>query len=307
MAYYIVHYDRVKVVKGSVPCREYGGGKELIVSDKLTSDIVTYRGRDPLYIGSMGKGYKRAYRINKQRVRDKMNAFFELKQTFKFFAFYTISFPFAVEDSICFRLFNIWLTRCRKRYGKFTYIWVAERQRNGTLHYHLLTNKYMDIRFTNAFMKRSLMNVSHEINYSKEFLRKYNGVQVRPLTDRETGKKIAAGREDLRRSAFTKLAKYMTKYVTKNQSVFEHLAWHESRDLSILQTKQYFSDQTGYDRFYELRINPDKFVVFSNDFCTTYFKKDFSNFKDVLSINEINQMLYDDYFPDSFSDNFLPF
>jgi hypothetical protein len=39
--------------------------------------------------------------------------------------------------------------------GLSTYLWVAERQKNNTIHFHLLTNDFMEIRIVNEFMANS--------------------------------------------------------------------------------------------------------------------------------------------------------
>ena len=94
----------------------------------------------------------RTYKLNKPKIRRKINAFFNLRATREFCAFYTITFPAGISDDDAYRLFNIWQTRCRKAFGLSSFLWVAERQKNGTLHFHLLTNSRMPIKEVNGFM-----------------------------------------------------------------------------------------------------------------------------------------------------------
>jgi len=92
------------------------------------------------------------YRMNKSKVRQKMFALFNLKCSSKFIAFYSVSFPVNSADNECFKCWDYWLTCLRKNFDLTNYIWVSERQKNGTLHYHMLTNNYMPILQINRAM-----------------------------------------------------------------------------------------------------------------------------------------------------------
>jgi len=74
-----------------------------------------------------------------------MFALMNLKCSRRFIAFYSVSFPEGTTDDQAFECWNLWLTRLRKTYNLLNYIWVTERQKNGTIHYHMLTNNYMPI------------------------------------------------------------------------------------------------------------------------------------------------------------------
>lgn len=58
---------------------------------------------------------KTVYVLNKKKVREKCSAFFGLRQSRKFLAFYSISFPMGLEDSYIMQCYNTFLTRCRKK------------------------------------------------------------------------------------------------------------------------------------------------------------------------------------------------
>ena len=47
---------------------------------------------------------KRVYMLNKKKVREKCSAFFGLKSSRKFLAFYSISFPLNFEDDLCMKV-----------------------------------------------------------------------------------------------------------------------------------------------------------------------------------------------------------
>lgn len=158
--------------------------------------------------------------INKTKVKKKIIAFCRLEKSKRFMAFYTISFPAGMSDDSCFATLNIILTRMRKLYGQFDYIWTAERQKNNTIHYHLITNKFFNIRIINHFAACSIQkqiynDKAYHINYSKE---NYNGVDVQRIYNSR------------------KVGHYISKYVTKNDISCSHCVWNCSRSVSALFT-----------------------------------------------------------------------
>jgi hypothetical protein len=64
---------------------------------------------------------------------------------------------------------------------------------------------------------------------------KYNGVDI--AKDRKTRRVTNFAKQNKQRS----LSNYLTKYVTKNDSSFQHLAWHSSRGYSNLITAVRFT------------------------------------------------------------------
>jgi hypothetical protein len=174
------------------------------------------------------KENRKSYKLNKSKVRKKCQAFSRLEKSKKFLAFYSISFPCGLSDEIVYKIFNTWLTRCRRDSGLKSYLWVAERQGNGTIHFHLLTNDYMTIKKVNGFMASCLASEKAKGNEVLKDINteKYNGVDV---------KKVDKDRKSL--------IGYLTKYITKNDIEFTHLPWHCSRDVSRMFTTINFNEQ----------------------------------------------------------------
>lgn len=108
------------------------------------------------------------------------------------------------------------------------YLWVAERQQNGTIHFHIAIPHRMPIKKANAMMRGTLINAArkNEIPCNVHALRRYNGVDI--AKNRKT-KKVT---NFALRKGSKSLANYLTKYVTKNDGSFPHLAWHNSRGYS---------------------------------------------------------------------------
>lgn len=216
------------------------------------------------------------YRLNKSKVKKRCFAFSRLKKSHKFFAFYTITFPSGLSDQSCYKYFNLWLTRCRKTAGLNSYLWVAERQKNSTIHFHLLTNDYMEIKTVNGYMSKALTNGKKKLD--EEVLKtvdteKYNGIDV---------KKVGNGRE--------KLVGYLTKYITKNNIEFYRLPWHCSRDVSRLFTSVNFEYEDADKYFDQMPISLEHYnVKYTEYFNTGGFKfvPDTKVFEDIDSANEV--------------------
>jgi len=200
---------------------------------------------------------KTEYKLNKKKVREKCSAFFGLKQSKKFLAFYSISFPMGFPDELAYQCFNTVKTRMREECGLKSYLWVAERQKNGTIHFHMLTNTFMQIRKVNYFMARAInTQVRKKENKGKvnvNFdIRKYNGVDVRHVNNNRKA-----------------LNCYLTKYVSKNTIVFFKLPYHSSHDISELFTAETFTHENCSDfRPIKEALKHIKTFVVDNEWCT---------------------------------------
>ncbi|MBB4037080.1 hypothetical protein GGR21_002995 [Dysgonomonas hofstadii] len=200
---------------------------------------------------------KTIYTLNKKKVREKCSAFFGLRKSKKFLAFYSISFPQNFPDEFAYKCFNTVLTRLRKKCGLKSYLWVAERQKNGTIHFHMLTNTFMQIRIVNYFMARAINNQIRKkenkgkINVNFD-IQKYNGVDVRHVNNNRKA-----------------LNCYLTKYVSKNTISFYKLPYHSSHDISELFTAETFVNENTND-FKPIKetLKHIKTFVVDNEWCT---------------------------------------
>jgi|GEM_PF-3549584 len=167
---------------------------------------------------------KKRSRIRWSEVRKRCTAFFNLKRSKKYCTFITISFPAGLSDENCRKCLNIWLTRVRTIRPYFPYLWVAERQQNGTLHYHILSNIFLPVKLINRFMAIAIDGVkADQIGVFKKWNRnKYNGVDVKAVRNSKA------------------LKGYLAKYITKNDDKIDGAAWHCSRLFSNLATTMCF-------------------------------------------------------------------
>jgi hypothetical protein len=113
----------------------------------------------------------------------------------------------------------------------------------------------------------------NEIDWSREKAKNYNGVDI--AKDRKTRRVINFAKKKKERA----LTNYLTKYITKNESTFSHLAWHSSRGYSNLiisfrltyqelqqfrlmekvKTDKPLTDQ--YFTFYKWKGSPPEFIL----------------------------------------------
>lgn len=209
-----------------------------------------------------------SYSINKKEVRSRLVLFVRAMKGKKKLFFWTITFPVNFQDDLAYRCFNTWLTRCRRELNLGAYIWVAERQQNGTIHYHLGLNCYMDVRKANKFMRASIGTVvkSHASGINLASVNTYNGVDI--AKNRTTKRVINFASKKNRR----RLSSYLSKYVTKNDSKFSRFAWHCSREYSALITTVRFSfnEVLNYDVFELVDLKEG----FESDFFIFYRWKD---------------------------------
>ena len=172
----------------------------------------------------------RQYIINKKEVTHRIRGFVNQMSGEKMLYFWTVTLPPGTSDNIAFVLLNKWLTRLRQEKMIKEYLWISERQQNGTIHYHMVINRKMNVQKANKFMRASIMHCINDgsIIYDRNKATRYNGIDI--SKDRKTRKVINFAKQKRQKS----LSNYLTKYVTKNNASFTHLAWHSSREYSNL-------------------------------------------------------------------------
>lgn len=175
---------------------------------------------------------QRWYTVNKREVRQRILAMLNTQRGAKELYFWTVSFFAATPDDLAYRMFNIWLTALRQYGMLHDYLWIAERQENGTIHFHIAIPHKMPVQRANAMMRGTLKTFAKRGELKESIYRcnRYNGVDIAKhrKTKRVTNFAIKKGARAL--------AVYLTKYVTKNDTKFSHLAWHNSRGYSSLFT-----------------------------------------------------------------------
>src|SRR5205085_4008895 len=133
------------------------------------------------------KGNKKTqHTINKTEITNRLlvmtTALFAQVRGNSYLGMLTVSFPPAVNDQAAAQALNTWFTALREKERRVlkNYLWVAERQKNGTIHYHILITSRVNIVYVNRAMKVVLCNMVRAgiINYPLAAMKRYNGVDL---------------------------------------------------------------------------------------------------------------------------------
>lgn len=200
----------------------------------------------------------KTYSVNKREVRQRILAYINTMKGKKELFFWTVTFPPSISDALAYQAYNIWLTSLRQYRILKEYIWVAERQsETGAIHFHIAIPHFMNVHKANAMMRGTLKNMIRKgkLIYSVHKIARYNGVDIAKNrnTKRVTNFAVKKGSRSL--------VTYLTKYVTKNNEKFSHLAWHNSRGYSALFTGVTFNIPEFLSYGFHLLLNRAKAFV----------------------------------------------
>lgn len=213
------------------------------------------------FSGPHDKREKRLHLLSsrtKGKLKDKCTAFFRACRSNKTFA--TITFIQMIEDRKAVKILNKFFTTIRKEKPDFEYVWVAERQENGNIHFHCIFNMRMDVRRYNALWV--LCQYNEGLRFENVSLS-----EIRARYENDTIHEILNPFDIERVKSIYGISYYLTKYVTKNKTTegFRCLAWHCSRNVSRLFTKTLVSRscmRAVADRYKNFRVNKKTGEVF---------------------------------------------
>lgn len=181
----------------------------------------------------------------KNKIREKIEALYSSTKRSNF-TFLTLTFINKVDDKTAQKCLNKFLTAARSRFGRFNYVWVAERQTQkhtgtryfnlGNIHFHLITDKYWPVVDFNALWVKQqyASGISHPL-YSLSYINALTAHEIQKKLNPFDVKKI---------KSINGLSSYLTMYVTKNNQSFRCSTWHCSRGVSMLFTSQIISKET---------------------------------------------------------------
>lgn len=123
------------------------------------------------------------------------------------------------DNEIKRRMLNTFLTNTRRQYPGFLYLWRAERQKNGRLHFHIITDKYIPKKFV-----AKTWNDAQESFFQREWINKDAREAAWPSTKVEAIRDLTDG------------LMYLVKYVSKedNGGLIYGRIWSASRELTEL-------------------------------------------------------------------------
>lgn len=119
----------------------------------------------------------------------------------RYFVMITLTLPgkqIESDEEVKRKYLNGWLQKLKREHGELHYLWVAETQKNGNIHFHVVVDRWVDFRWVAHSWNESLACGS----YIDDFERKFGHRQ--PPSTKVTGQK-----------KMKDPALYITKYVSK--------------------------------------------------------------------------------------------
>jgi hypothetical protein len=227
------------------------------------------------------------YKVAKTEVRNRIFGMINTQRGKKELYFWTVTFPEGTGDSIAYRLFQVWLTTLRQKKWLREYLWIAERQQKGTVHFHLAIPHQLSVVAANNAMRTILKTAAkrNEIPFNVYQCKRYNGIDI--AKNRKTRKVTNFAIKKGSRS----LANYLTKYITKNDTGFAHLAWHNSRGFSALFTGITFTVREFLGYGFRQLVLPGKII--DNEYFMFFAWRDGPPIAVSNHLSEINSWIQD--------------
>jgi hypothetical protein len=163
------------------------------------------------------------------KIKDKATAFFRASPGNRVFC--TLTFIAPVDDQTGVSILNKFLTSARKSFPKLQYFWVAERQDNGNIHFHIILNKRLPVRRWNALWV--LVQYNSGLIGSDKFGDRISKQEILMRYENDTIHKVFNPLDIKKVKSISGLSGYLTKYITKQKKTpFSCLPWHCSRQVS---------------------------------------------------------------------------
>jgi hypothetical protein len=168
------------------------------------------------------------------KISDKAKAFFRACPGQRVFC--TLTFIAPVADATGVAILNKFLTTVRKGFPNLQYLWVAERQENTNIHFHIILNKRLPVRRYNALwvLQQYQAGLRGQTKYGEEISLEEIEARYKKGTIHQVFNPV-----DIKRvRSIAGLSAYLTKYITKQKEGFFGCSpWHCSRGVSRLFTK----------------------------------------------------------------------
>lgn len=191
-------------------------------------------------------------------------------------AFVTLTLPskqIHTDKELTNECFNQLLTELRKYHNVSKYVWRAEKQANGNLHYHLLTDCFIPW----YELKNRWNRILNKLGYVDRYQEK-NGNKQPNSTDIHSTRKIK------------NVKKYVTKYMTKTEFDIENNTPEEIENqivnCRLWSCSQNLSNIKGCDMIIDNETEQELKKVVQNSKChsfhSDYFSVYYINFKDLI-------------------------
>jgi hypothetical protein len=181
------------------------------------------------------------------------------------------------DKEVTSKLLHNFLIQLKKKYHKINYLWVAEKQKNGNIHYHIVVDRFVH----KDWVQKVWNKIQSNYHYIDDFEKKFH--HRNPPSTKITGQK-----------QMHDPAHYITKYINKvdSKQEIECKKWDCSNDLLdyskiVLRNKDWYrSELFYYFDFFKVKI-------VQKDFYKVYYldANFYSHFKFTAIYSDIEHIL----------------
>lgn len=202
--------------------------------------------------------------LNTKKIKHRTIALVNAQAKKEMYSF-TVTFPPEVQEDMAYKLFNNWLTYCRKYVKLKNYLWVREYQQNGTVHYHMLVPHFFHVHNANKAMQQVLRTQiqNGQLKWHLKKAKRYQGVHLGK--NKHTKKVTNFAQPRARRALLAYMLKYMNKGKVREGSP-NHYAWHNSRAFTAMITSMALTRDEAQQLEIRSQLNFD--TTFKNEWFT---------------------------------------
>lgn len=199
-------------------------------------------------------------RRTKIKIKEKMMAVYAASKNN--FTLCTLTLIGDAEDTKAVKVLNKYFTVLRKKYNQLNYVWVAERQKNGRIHFHIIIDRRFDIDYINSLWVIQQFNAGIIHEEAKLKLEVEAGTTFKKLHKLgpdgwKQVHKYLNPVDVANVKTIDGVSAYLTNYVTKNETKLSCQIWHCNRNVSRIFTKQLISKKV-FNHTSNPRINKIK-------------------------------------------------
>lgn len=231
-------------------------------------------------IRSIEKRRKRrleGYRLSnpsKNKIKEKVLSLYYAKRDTGF-TFLTLTVIGDCDDRRAVLLWNKFRTVMFKRWGKFNYLRVCERQKNGRIHFHIVMDRRFPIQRLNALwiiqqLNEGVRNEVADLKLMAETGQTFEQLYRQGSFGAEVMGKYLNPVDIKKITSVGNVLSYITKYITKNKGSFKCGVWRCNHVVSKLYTKQLVPkkvfDKCATDK--NISVNKKTGEVY---YCRTYY------------------------------------